>query len=309
MNARDHVVVLVALPVVAHRRPVDGGLGGAPGRWSPVASRRARDVAPRRRPPRGRSAHAGRRRRPAAPGASRASSSSVEPRRRARARRSARASMTSRTSSSVERARACSSRLRESSGEITEKNGFSVVAATSVTQRFSTPGSSASCWALLKRCTSSTNSTVSRPRRVRSVRAWSIAARTSLTPADTAETSTNARSVWPLTIAAIVVLPGARRPPQQQRHRLVALDQLAQRRPRRARSCGCPTSSSSVRGRIRTASGAEAWVLACSAPDPAHRRRGRGSPVVEEHVGCRAGSSTGAAYVPLTDGERRVRPR
>ena len=35
--------------------------------------------------------------------------------------------------------------MRDSSGEMTEKNGFSVVAATSVTQRFSTPGSSASC--------------------------------------------------------------------------------------------------------------------------------------------------------------------
>jgi hypothetical protein len=53
----------------------------------------------------------------------------------------------------------------DSSGEITEKNGFSVVAATSVTQRFSTPGSRASCCALVKRCTSSTNSTVSRPPR------------------------------------------------------------------------------------------------------------------------------------------------
>ena len=51
---------------------------------------------------------------------------------------------------------------RESSGEITEKYGFSVVAATRVTQRFSTAGSSESCWVLLKRWTSSTNRTVSR---------------------------------------------------------------------------------------------------------------------------------------------------
>src|SRR5687768_17989360 len=51
----------------------------------------------------------------------------------------------------------------ERSGEITEKNGFSVVAATRSTQRFSTPGSSASCCALLNRCTSSTNRTVSWP--------------------------------------------------------------------------------------------------------------------------------------------------
>ena len=54
-----------------------------------------------------------------------------------------------------------SSRERDSSGEFTENDGFSVVAATSVTQRFSTLGSSASCCALVKRCTSSMNSTVS----------------------------------------------------------------------------------------------------------------------------------------------------
>ena len=100
-----------------------------------------------------------------------------------------------------------SSRLRESSGEITEKNGFSVVAATSVTQRFSTPGRSASCCAFEKRCTSSMNSTVSRPECTSSERAASIAARTSLTPAETADTSTNLRSVCRLRIEAMVVLP------------------------------------------------------------------------------------------------------
>ena len=52
---------------------------------------------------------------------------------------------------------------RDISGAITEKDGFSVVAATRVTQPFSTPGNSASCCVLLKRCTSSTNSTVETP--------------------------------------------------------------------------------------------------------------------------------------------------
>ena len=65
-------------------------------------------------------------------------------------------------SSSV-RGRRVSISDRESSGAITEKDGFSVVAATRTTQRFSTPGSSASCWALLKRWISSRNSTVVRP--------------------------------------------------------------------------------------------------------------------------------------------------
>ena len=151
----DDVVVLVALAVVAHRRLVDRGLGRLQvDRRLPTGARRPR------RPPPGRSATGGRRRRPAVRGARgrprRASYRAAEPplvdQRAAR--------ITSRTSSSVS---GCSrsSRLRDSSGEITEKNGFSVVAATSVTQRFSTPGSSASCCALLKRCTSSTNSTVS----------------------------------------------------------------------------------------------------------------------------------------------------
>ena len=114
---------------------------------------------------------------------------------------------------------------------MTEKNGFSVVAATSVTQRFSTPGSSASCWALVKRCTSSTNSTVSCPPRASSARAPSMAARTSLTPAATAETSTNRRSGLLADDRGDGRLAGAGRSPEQQRHRLVALDQLAQRRP------------------------------------------------------------------------------
>ena len=48
---------------------------------------------------------------------------------------------------------------RDSSGEMTEKLGFSVVAAIRVTSRFSTAGSSTSCWVLEKRCTSSMNST------------------------------------------------------------------------------------------------------------------------------------------------------
>ena len=60
-----------------------------------------------------------------------------------------------------------------------------------------------------------------------------MAARTSLTPAATAETSTKWRLVWPETIEAIVVLPVPGRSPQQQRHRLVALDQPPQRRPGR----------------------------------------------------------------------------
>jgi hypothetical protein len=75
------------------------------------------------------------------------------------------------------------------------------------TQRFSTAGSRASCWALLKRCTSSMNRTVCMPVSPRSRRAVSMAARTSLTPAVTADSSVKRRLVTSLTTWARVVLP------------------------------------------------------------------------------------------------------
>ena len=102
--------------------------------------------------------------------------------------------MTSSTPPSSSCARVSSSE-RDSSGDTIEKYGFSVVAATSVTQRFSTAGSSASCWVLEKRCTSSMNSTVSRPVIPLWRRAASTTARTSLTPALTADSSVNERPV------------------------------------------------------------------------------------------------------------------
>ena len=195
-------------------------------------------------------------------------------------------SRTPRTSSSVSGSRVSSSE-RESSGEITEKNGFSVVAATRVTQRFSTPGNSASCCALVNRCTSSTNSTVSLPLEARRLRAELIASRTSLTPAATAETSTKCRLVWPETIEAIVVLPVPGGP-----HSSSDIDWS----PSTSRRSGAPgveqvllarRSSSRSRGRIRTARGAESWVLPASVPpeEPLpgsargpRRRRGRPLP-------------------------------
>ena len=86
-----------------------------------------------------------------------------------------------------------SSKERDSSGETTEKEGFSVVAATRVTHRFSTLGRRASCWDLEKRWTSSMNRTVSSPEAVRRLLASATTARTSLTPAVTAESSTKRR--------------------------------------------------------------------------------------------------------------------
>ena len=54
-------------------------------------------------------------------------------------------------------------RLRESRGETTSKDGFSVVAPMSTTVPFSTWGRTTSCCALLKRCISSTNRIVRWP--------------------------------------------------------------------------------------------------------------------------------------------------
>ena len=84
-------------------------------------------------------------------------------------------------------------------GATTENPSFSVVAPMNDTHRFSTAGSSASCCVLEKRCTSSMNSRVCLPLMPSSRRAASTAARTSLTPAVTADSSVNRRFVTWLT--------------------------------------------------------------------------------------------------------------
>ena len=69
---------------------------------------------------------------------------------------------TVRTPSAVSGCSCCISD-RDNSGATTENDGFSVVAATRSTTRFSTADSSASCWVLENRCTSSMNNTVCSP--------------------------------------------------------------------------------------------------------------------------------------------------
>ena len=101
-----------------------------------------------------------------------------------------------------------------------------------------------------------------------------MAARTSLTPAETAETSTKRRSVCRLRIEAIVVLPVPGRAPQQQRHRLVALDQLAQRR--------------ALGAQLRLAD----ELVERARPHPYRQRRRR---VTRRRQAARAGSAHGSA--------------
>ena len=171
MNALSHVVVLVARPVVAH----GGAASTACSTWARVIVRlgpsASTGVAASGTPARGLE----RGQRPAgvaagephqvvaglvgrsvdapveAPGVGHGARSSS----RRRRRRSA--------------ARRVSNSERDSSGEMIENDGFSVVAAMRMTQRFSTPGSRASCWALVKRWISSRNRTVWRPYRSRLV--------------------------------------------------------------------------------------------------------------------------------------------
>ncbi len=114
-------------------------------------------------------------------------------------------SISVRTSSSPNALRT-NTRERESSAELTSNDGFSVVAPISVTVPSSTYGSTASCWALLKRWISSMNSTVRRPA-ARSFCASATTRRKSATPALTAESAAKCAPVWCAMMRARVVLP------------------------------------------------------------------------------------------------------
>ncbi len=162
---------------------------------------------------------------------------------------------------------------RESSGAMTAKLGFSVVAATRITVRSSTPGSSASCCALLKRWISSRNNTVCRPNRSRSRAACAITSRTSFTPAVTADNSTKRRPDAPATRCANVVFPvpggpqriadsGPAGPPDPSTRRRNGLPTLS--------TDSWPRTSARVRGRIRTARGESERPYAVP-PGPAPR--------------------------------------
>ena len=111
---------------------------------------------------------------------------------------------------------------------MTSKYGFSVVAPISVTRPSSTAGSSASCWALLKRWISSRKKIVRRPPDLRS-RARAITSRTSARPACTADSSSNAASACWAARRASVVLPAPGRAVQDHAVRLAGLERCAQR--------------------------------------------------------------------------------
>ena len=90
---------------------------------------------------------------------------------------------------------------------MTSKYGFSVVAPMSVTVPSSTCGSSASCWALLKRWISSRNRTLRVPWRFSRSCASAMVARTSATPDMTADSEVKWAPISPASSRARLVLP------------------------------------------------------------------------------------------------------
>ena len=158
--------------------------------------------------------------------------------------------------------------LRLRSGGLTSKNGFSVVAPISVSVPSSTAGSRASCWALEKRWISSRNRIVPRPCSPSRWRARSMTSRTSLTPAVTALSCSNARLVLPATARASVVFPV---PGGPQKMALVSRSCSTRRRsglPDPTKWVW-PTTSSRFFGRSRAASGA--WARRRSSAAAANR--------------------------------------
>ena len=146
---------------------------------------------------------------------------------------------------------------RESSAALTSNDGFSVVAPMSTMSPASTRGRKASCCALLKRWISSTKTIVRCPLDRRRSSAAVMTILMSLMPAITALKGTNRARVASAMMRASVVLPvpgGPQRTSEWSRSRSTASRSGVPG----PRSASWPTSSSSVRGRIRSASGVPA---------------------------------------------------
>ena len=157
------------------------------------------------------------------------------------------------TSSSSESACKTNTLQRDKSAAFTSNEGFSVVAPISTMLPFSTNGKNASCCALLKRWISSINSSVRSPMR------WFCSAslitlRISLMPLVTALKLMKFAFVRAAMICASVVLPtpgGPQKIMEDTRSSSISCRSTLPL-PSKWR---CPANSSSVRGRIRVASG------------------------------------------------------
>ena len=165
---------------------------------------------------------------------------------------------------------------RDSSGEFTSKDGFSVVAPIRMTVPFSTWGRITSCCALLNLCISSMNSIV----RCRCMPSRSPASLTTLRSSATPEPTALTGLKWPRLTDAIsrasVVLPVPGGPQSTMDGMRSASMLLRSARPGPTR-CSCPTSSSKVRGRIRVASGACRSISDCASCSKSVTARRSGS--------------------------------
>ena len=150
-------------------------------------------------------------------------------------------------------------RERERSGEMTSKEGFSVVAPIRVMRPDSTWGRKASCWALLKRWISSTKSTV-RVFKLQLVLARSTTCSMSFLPEVTAEISIKSALNSCARMRARVVLPV---PGGPQKIRLTGsfFLTISVKILPSPMILSWPTTSSSVFGRIRSANGTLFMVL------------------------------------------------
>ena len=146
-------------------------------------------------------------------------------------------------------------RARDSTAAFTSNEGFSVVAPMKVKRPDSTCGKKASCWLLLKRCTSSTNTIVCcacKPSRAAC--ANSTASRISFTPPNTALMDKNCASNASAIKRAMVVLPTPGGPHKMQLWGWPDSNATRKAMPSPNRCC-CPTTSPKVRGLNRSASG------------------------------------------------------
>ena len=167
---------------------------------------------------------------------------------------------TSRSSSAASSRRLkTSTDARLSTAPLSSKDGFSVVAPTSVMVPSSMCGRKLSCCARLKRWISSMNSSVPLPCSRRAL-ARSKALRRSCTPEKIAESCSNSSCVSSASRRATVVLP---EPGGPHRMRLGSRPLFSMRVsvPSGPTSCSWPTTSDSFCGRSRSASGRGAPFL------------------------------------------------
>ncbi len=143
---------------------------------------------------------------------------------------------------------------RERSAPLSSNDGFSVVAPTRTMSPDSMYGRKTSCCERLNRWISSRNRIVRRFDRRRCFLALSRTSRISLTPVATAEYARNVEAVCAAMRRASVVLPtpgGPQRTSEGTRSSAIA----RRRKPLPPTTASGPSTSSSERGRIRSASG------------------------------------------------------